>query len=293
MLKDRRTRFVCVLAFVAMIAWAGVLLPTRKSLEVTFLDVGDGLCTILRTPSGRTMVMDCGTSSWRNPGSVGRTLAAPYLQSMGLDSVDVVVLSHPHSDHESGMPSLMKLEPARLALDIHARLHSHEYKEFIAAVKTCHAKYRIAHRGQVLDLGDGVKAQILNPPPNADAEDLNDESMVLRVTYKRAAILLDADAGDTAEDDILNSRADVRAQVLQVGHHGSNTATSARWLSEVRPKIAIISCARHSRYHFPSWQVLGRLAACGARTYVTGRCGAVTISTDGEKIRVDTFRRFR
>ena len=259
---------------------------------MTFLDVGDGLCAILRTPSGRTMVMDCGTSSWRNGSSVGRTLAAPYLQSMGLDSVDVIALSHPHADHECGLPSLMKLEPPRMVLDIHARLGSREYREFRSAVRACHANYRIARRGQVLDLGDGVKAQILNPSAGSEA-DLNDESMVLRVTYKRAAILLAADAGEVAENDILNSGADVRAQVLQVGHHGSNSATSARWLSEVRPKIAVISCSRFSHYHFPSRHVLGRLASCGARTYVTGRCGAVTISTDGERIRVGTFKGYR
>lgn len=293
MLRDRRTQILSIAALVAVLAWSGVLAPSSRTLQVTFLDVGDGLCTILRTPTGRTLVMDCGTSSWRNSASVGKTLAAPYLRSLGLDAVDVVVLSHPHSDHECGLPGLMKLEPPRMVLDIGPKWRSKEHKEFLRAVRSCGAKYRIARRGQTLDLGDGVKATILNPSPEADPADLNEESIVMRVTYKRVAIMLDADAGSTAEKDILDSGANVRAQVLQVGHHGSDSATSAEWLAAVRPKVAIISCARRSQYHFPSRRVTGRLASCGARTYVTGRSGAVTVTTDGASVRVSPFRSIR
>lgn len=290
MLRDKRTQVLAVAILIAIAAWTGVLLPARRSLEITFLDVGDGLCTIMRTPSGRTLVMDCGTSSWRDSASIGRKLAVPYLQSLGLDAVDVVVLSHPHSDHDSGLPGLMKLEPARLVLDIGAKRGAPEYKAFLATVRSSHARYRKARRGQVLDLGDGVRAEILNPSPDADFADLNNESMVLRVTYRHAAILLAADAGEAAERAILDSGANVRAQVLQVGHHGSKSATSPQWLAAVRPRIAIISCARYSHYGFPSRQTTTRLSSCGARTYVTGRCGAVTVVTDGSSISVDTFR---
>lgn len=265
-------------------------MPGSNQLTVTFLDVGDGLCTIVRTPSGRTMVVDCGTSSWHDSTSVGRKLAGPYLQSLGVDSIDVVVLSHPHSDHESGLAGLLKLEPARLVLDTGVKSRSPEYRAFISSARVSGARYRAVRRGQVLDLGDGVKAEILSPPADADYADLNNRSMVLRVTYKRSAILLAADAGEVAERAILDTKTNVRAQVLQVGHHGSRDATSPEWLSAVRPSIAVISCARYSRYHFPSTEVTRRLSSCGARTYITGRCGAVSIASDGESVRVDTFK---
>lgn len=294
MLRDNRIRVVAVAVLAAAALWLNVLLGAPGVLQITFLDVGDGLCTIVRTPAGRTLVMDCGTSSWGDHSAeVGTKLVAPYLQRLGLNSIDVAVLSHPHLDHDVGFPGLLKAEPAELVLDCGARSMSPEYKAFLTAVKATHARFRTARRGQVIDMGDGVRAKVLNPPPDAHHMDLNDRSIVIRVTYKKVAVLLAADASEAAEQDMLKSGLNVRAQVLQVGHHGSRQASSPDWLAAVRPRIAVISCGRRSQYHFPSRVVLDRLTACGARTYVTGRCGAVTIITDGEAIRVDTVRKTR
>lgn len=271
--------------------WLSVLLTAPRNLQITFLDVGDGLCTVVRTPAGRTLLMDCGTSSWGDHNAaVGPKLVAPYLQRLGLNWIDVAVLSHPHSDHDCGFPGLLKVEPAKLVVDCGVRSRSPEYKAFLKAVKDAHARYRTARRGQVIDMGDGVRAQILGPSPNKRYTDLNDRSIVLRVTYRRVVVLLAGDASDEAEQEMLKAGLNVRAQVLQVGHHGSRQATSAQWLAAVRPGIAVISCARRSRYHFPSRLVTDRLRGCGARTYTTGQSGAVTITTDGETIRVDTVR---
>ena len=234
--------------------------------------------------------MDCGTSSWRDDSAVGSKLAGPYLQRLGLDSIDVAVLSHPHSDHDSGFAGLLKLEPADLVLDCGAKCKSPEYIAFMKAVRANRARFRIARRGMVIDMRDGVQAQVLDPSPNVRYTNLNDRSIVLRIIYKRVAILLAADASEPAEQDMLRAGLNVRAQVLQVAHHGSREATSAPWLAAVRPRIAIISCARRSRYAFPSRLTLDRLASCGARTYATSQYGAVTITTDGETIRVETVR---
>lgn len=288
--RDRRTQLVAAAGLVAVVVWLSVAFSGPRPLEVTFFDVGDGLCMFVHTPSGKTMMVDCGSSSWRDNASVGRKLVVPYLQSLGLDGIDVAVLTHPHADHASGFPGLLKMEPARLVLECGANYNSPEHKAFLKAVKASPARYRIARRGQVLDMGDGVTARILDPAPNVEYPNLNDDSIVMKITYKRVAVLLDADAGKAAERDMLDSGADVRAQVLQVGHHGSRDATSPAWLSAVQPRIAIISCARYSHYGFPSREVLGRLDSLGTRTYSTGRCGAVTVSTDGDSIDVRTVR---
>ena len=288
--RDSRTRILVIAGLIAIAVWLSVAFSGPRPLEVTFFDVGDGLCAFVRSPSGKTLIVDCGSSSWRDNTSVGRKLVVPYLQSLGLDGIDAAVLTHPHADHASGFPGLLKMKPARLVLECGARYPSPEHKAFIKAIKASHARYRIARRGQVLDMGDGVKARILDPSPDIDYANLNDDSIVMRITYKHVAVLLAADAGRAAELDIIDSGADVRAQVLQVGHHGSRDATSPEWLSAVQPRIAVISCARRSRYGFPSRQVLDRLSSCGARTYPTGRYGAVTISTDGDSISVRTLQ---
>lgn len=291
MLHDNRVRVIGIAALAAVALWLSVLVGAPRDLQVTFLDVGDGLCAVVRTPAGRALVMDCGTSSWGDHNdAVGSKLVAPYLQRLGLNSIDVAVLSHPHIDHDVGFAGLFKSIPANLVLDCGAECANPEYKAFLAAVRKTRARFRIARRGQVIDMGDGVRAHILNPPPDARYPSLNDRSIALRITYKKVALLLTADASEAAEQEMLNAGLNVRAQVLQVGHHGSRQASSPVWLAAVRPRIAVISCARRSQYHFPSRMVLDRLRACGARTYVTGRCGAVTITTDGEAIRVDTVR---
>ncbi len=289
--RDKHVRAVGFAVIVAVGLWLNVFFTAPRNLEFTFLDVGDGLCTVMRTPSGRTLIMDCGTCSWRNNNSaIGKKLVAPFLQRSGLDTIDVAVLSHPHADHYSGFAGLFKLKPAKLVIGCGARSKNPDYKIFSNSVKASHARYRIAKRGQVIDMGDGVKARILSPDPKTYYDDLNDRSIVLRVTYKRVAVLLTADAGDQAEQEMLKSGQNVRAQVLQVGHHGSRRATSSPWLAAVRPHIAVISCARRSRYHFPSRTVTSRLRGFGARTYTTGQCGAVTVTTDGETIRVNSVR---
>ena len=288
--RDRRTQFLSIAALIGVLAWLSVLFSGPRPLEVTFFDVGDGLCAVVRSPSGHTLVMDCGTSGRRDNTYIGRKLVAPYLQSLGLDGVDVAVLTHPHADHASGFAGLLKMEPAALVLECGAKYGNPEHKAFLKAVRACGARYRIARRGQVVDMGDGVTARILDPSPDVKYTNLNDNSIVMRVTYKRVAILLAADATEAAERDMLDSGINLRAQVLQVGHHGSRDATSPQWLAAVQPRIAIISCARRSHYGFPSRQVLDRLASINARTYSTGQYGAVTISTDGDAIDVRTVR---
>lgn len=284
---------IFIAALVALAIWTGTTFPRSDVLTVTFLDVGEGLCTVVITPSGKTMVMDCGTSSWRNNDSIGERLAATYLQQHGVDAIDVAVLSHPHEDHISGLGSLLAVKPAKLVLDIGAKHPSTYYREFLKQVEISGARYRIAVRGQSLDMGDGVRVEILNPGPNTTYSDLNNQSAVLRVTYKKTSFMLAADAEEEAERDIIESGADLHSQVLQVGHHGSRSSSSTDWLDAVRPKIAVISCGYHNRYGHPAPQAIERLQSSGARIYRTDRQGAVQLTSDGQTIRVETFKRLK
>ena len=279
-----------LLCALAVVVWLIALLPRPRTMNVTFFDVGDGLCTLVRTPSGRTLVVDCGTSSWRNTSSVGPRLVAQYLQSQGISSIDALILTHPHSDHLSGIPGLLRLEPARLVMDAGDGGRTTEYWAFVRARRACRARYRRLTRGQTLDMGDGVTAHVLSPAPDSSFADDNDQSIVLRIRYGGTSVLLEGDAGEEAEKRMIASDANLRAQVLQVGHHGSAHSTTPQWLSRVRPSVAIISCSSRSRYGFPSRRVLDRLTSCGVRTYTTARSGAVTVTTDGASIRVGTFR---
>lgn len=287
---DRAALMVAAAVALAAGIWISVLLPREPTLTVTFLDVGEGLNAVVRSPSGATMVFDCGTSTWRNPEVVGEKVTASYLQSQGVDIIDVAVLSHPHADHVSGYAGLLNLKPTRLVLDTGAAHPSPHYKRFLAAVKRCGATYRVAHRGQTIDLGGGALAQVLSPGPEHAHEDLNNRSVVLRITYRSVAILLAADAGVEAEACMLEAGLPLRSQVLQVGHHGSDDSTSPEWLAAVAPGLAIISCGRSNSYGHPSSEVVSRLRSAGARVYRTDHDGAVTITTNGVVVRARSMR---
>ncbi|MCL5104466.1 MAG: MBL fold metallo-hydrolase [Armatimonadetes bacterium] len=284
MLRDRRLQVILAALLITAGIWVYALVSRPKLLSVTVMDVGEGLSVVVRSPSGRTLVMDCGTCSWRDNESVGESVVVPYLKSQGVDHIDVAVLSHPHADHVSGYAGLIRAVPARLVLDIGTRSRSPLYRRFLATTKRVRARYRIARRGQNIDLGDGVRALVLSPKPGKLYSDLNERSIVLRITYKRASFLLEGDAGEETEREMIESRMPVRAQVLQVGHHGSADSSSSKWLAAVRPAIAVISCGRRNNYGHPSRKTLSRLASTGARIYRTDRNGAVCLTSDGESI---------
>lgn len=293
MLRDKRLLVLAALIVVTAAIWTSVLSADQETLRVTFLDVGEGLCTVVRSPSGKTLVMDCGTSSWGKDGSVGEKLVAPYLQSMGVDRIDVAILSHPHSDHISGYPDLLKLKPANMVLDIGARHASPIYRRFLNTVKKSGAKYRIAKCGQSIDMGDGVIAEVLSPDPRHSYTDLNNRSMAIRIIFEDVAFLLAADTEEDAEQLMLESDIKLNSQVLQVGHHGSSSSTSNQWLEAVKPQVAVISCGRRNQYHHPSIETLRRLNNAGVRIYRTDKHGAVSFTTDGNVIRVHTLRKNR
>ena len=137
--------------------------------------------------------------------------------------------------------------------------------------------------------------EVLNPDDSAvDPEDessVNDHSVVLRLTYRRAGVLFAADAGEEAEESIIGARGSIRSAVLKVGHHGSSGSTSEIWLKAVRPRVAVISVGRRNPFGHPSASTLQRLVDCGARVFRTDRDGAVTITTDGRDLHVSTTRR--
>jgi len=289
--RDRRVLVLVAVSVATAAIWAYALLPGARQLELTILDVGEGLSMVLRTPSGRTMVVDCGTSSWRDDESVGTKLVAPYLQSLGVDTIDVAVLTHPHADHLVGYAGLLAAKPAKLVLDIGQKSRSPYYKRFLRAVKACGARYRIARRGQSLDMGDGIVVHVLNPDPARRYENLNDKSIAMRVVFKQVAFLLAGDTQETAESYMLRSRMPLRSDVLQVGHHGSDGGTTSEWIAAVRPRVAVVSCGRRNEYGHPSRDVVRRLTASGARVFRTDKDGAVCVTTDGREIRVRRFGR--
>lgn len=284
---SRQSVLLAVLIIVAAWIWQEALrLPTTGVFEATFLSVGQGDCCVIRSPSGRTMLVDGGTEG---SGGAGYNFIEPHLRRQGINTIDVLVLTHPHADHLNGLLPVVNDFRVGMVLDPAIPHPSKTYRDFLRAVRERGIPFRKAVRGQVIDLGDGTRAEVLNPPPqhlSGTEDDVNNNSIVLRVTCGTLSIMLTGDAGRDAEAAMLESARSLKCNVLKVGHHGSNDATSDAWLDAVEPEVAIISVGRSNPFGHPRKEIVERLSRRGIKLYRTDRDGAVSVTLRDNRLYV-------
>jgi len=295
-LLEEKERAALSLACLVMAGiWAWALWPRPPALSVTFLNVGQGDAAVVRTPSGRTAVIDCGPGPTQAGGfDAGARVVVPFLRREGVNRIDALILTHPHEDHVGGAMSVVRNFQIDSVLDSGIAHPTGCYGELLGQIEARAIPYRRVRRGQAIDFHDGVRMEVLNPPPGAAAADgesaLNNSSVVLRITYGDVSFLMAGDAEKQAELDMLSACRELSAQVLKVGHHGSSKATSLEWLAAVRPQFAVISVGWRNPFGHPGSDTLKRLEEAGAEVYRTDRNGGITITTDGRRIAVRTSR---
>ncbi|HUL48546.1 MAG TPA: DNA internalization-related competence protein ComEC/Rec2 [Gemmatimonadales bacterium] len=262
-------------------------LDVCRCLQVFFLDVGQGDAALLRTPENHWIVIDGGP---RTPDAdAGRRTVIPFLRRARAGGVSIVVATHGDADHLGGLPAVIQTFPPRLVLEPGEPLGRPLYLEFLAAVEATGARYRAARSGDRIAL-DGVTLDVLSPDSAWIARplDVNEHGVVLRVTYGSVRLLFQADAGLPVEAHLAGRVGSV--ELLKVGHHGSHSATSDAWLTELAPHDAVISVGRHNHYGHPAPEVVARLAQHGITVMRTDRDGTITFSTDGARAH-DVFAR--
>lgn len=281
--------------------------PDAGKLRVIAVDVGQGDCTLVITPGGRTLLIDGGgTSDEAAAGEtdVGAKIVVPFLEYLGINTVDVLVATHPHGDHVGGLAAVLRGPQIGLVLDGTTLPYpSPAYTEFRSLVGRKQIACARAVRGQTLDLGDNVRVLVLNPPPdsaygtaalygtNSDDATINNYSVSLQIDYGQTRFILTGDAQNEAEAAMLDAHDDLRCDVLKAGHHGSKNATGDDWLSRLQPRHAVISCGRHNHFGHPAPATLARLGAHGAQVFRTDHQGAVTFVSDGKTVTAHPFLR--
>lgn len=190
-----------------------------------------------------------------------------------------------------GFPSLFHALRPDIVIAPGSTENSAAYRRFTRSVKSAHCIYRVAHDGQSIHLGNDVAVQVLDPFGSSKTATVNERCIVLRLVYKSTAFVFAGDAGTEEELSILRTHKSMRAQVLQVGHHGSATSTSASWLAAIKPQIAVVSCGRNNIYGHPAVSTVTRICSTGARLYRTDRDGAVIFHSDGRTIVASSIRR--
>jgi competence protein ComEC len=272
-------------AAVAVIAWLP-LLPSRvHGAELHMIDVGQGDALALRTPRGRWVLFDAGRE-WSG-GDAGRSAVIPYLRRHGGEVV-AFVLSHPHADHVGGASSVLRALRPRQYWDAAFAGGSDAYRRSLETARVLRAEWRRVHAGDSLVV-DGVRVRFLAPDSawTVGLRDPNEASTVALVSYGAVRFLLVGDAERAEEDWLARSfGGDLRADVLKVGHHGSSTSSSARFLDLVRPRLALVSVGLGNSYGHPSADVLRALADAGAEVVRTDLSGSAVVRTDGRRITV-------
>lgn len=268
---------LCAFLLLCSIQW-----PTGQ-LQLTCIDVGQGECIYLRTPSGHHYLIDCGSSS---VGQVAEYRILPYLKTEKVTQLTGIFLSHYDADHISGLQAILEAYGVTYLFlpDVSATTTDAEIVLNLAASYGTEVRYW--KKGDVMTDG-AVSMQCLHPVTDANTEDSNALSMVLKVEYGEFDALLTGDLPMEAENDILNVVGN--CDVLKVGHHGSSTSTGEPLLEIVQPQIALISCGENNRYGHPAQEVLDRLEKAGSQVYITAEGGALTVTTNGENIVVTNF----
>ena len=276
---------ISVLAVVVAVAvWTVALSRPEGMLKVIFADVGQGDMTIITTPSGRTIVVDGGP----DPERAIQVLDAqmPFWKR----TLSLVVLSHPHSDHVSGLSEILRRYDVERILESRSKYESADYMAWSRLVGSEGAQLLEARPGTRLSFPGGVEVHVLGPP---DATvNANDASVVVRVVYGNASFLLTGDVFREGERWLLGSGQILDSDVLKVAHHGSDTSSSAPFLSAVSPRAAVISAGQDNRFGHPAPEVVERLEGLmsASRIFKTFESGTITFETDGETMWVKTER---
>lgn len=275
--KNFRYYFLGVLFLGAVFIWYAVLAETRNGLKVAFLDVGQGDAIFIEAPNGNQILVDGGPNK-----AVLRELAKqmPFYDR----NIDGIILTHPHLDHYAGLNEVMKKYKVNLEMDSGTKNKGAGFVEFENLIKDKSVKRLYAKRGMRINLDKDLYLDILLPVVNNENLSEHDGMLVSRLVYKNNSFLLAGDMEDNLENFLLVLGDNLKSDVLKIGHHGSKTSTSEKFLGWVNPRLAVISVGKNNKYGHPHKEVTERLARFEIPTLRTDEKGTLVFKSNGEKI---------
>lgn len=255
--------------------------PVDSDFAVYYLDVGQSDCTIV-TCDEEVLMIDCGTLNQLN------TIRQSLL-SLDIKKIDYMVISHQHDDHMGSATEIINdynvenfIMP-RLAQS--NNVTSKTYNVLINTINDNNITKIPAQNCKEFMIGE-ARVEILSP--NSQSNNLNNMSVVLKITYGETEFLFQGDSETKIENDLIRADYDIDVDVLKIGHHGSKTSTSSKYLEATSPEIAVISSGYGNNYGHPNGEILKRLDGSEITTFITSLNGDIVISSNGEKITVNT-----
>ena len=248
-----------------------------NSLSVHFLDVGQGDSIFIELPNSQTMLIDAG-ENYHGEGIIN------YINNCGYSKIDYLVATHPHSDHIGSMAYIVRnFEIGEIYMP-KVSITTATYENLLNSISKKGLKIKSAAAGMNITYFDDFTADII-APEEIDEKNLNNSSIVIKMTFGNKSFLF---MGDAEKSEINSITADVFADVLKVGHHGSRTSTTADFLEMVQPSIAVISCGIDNDYGHPHESTLKFLNDINCEIYRTDKDKTITVTTDGNTLNVQT-----
>lgn len=277
---------VTIAVFAVMISFlmsaCSMFTPEEKKLEapkdsmtVSFVDVGQGDCIFVALPNGENMLVDCGEYSERDT-------VEGFLLDNGVSRIDYLVATHPHADHMGGMAHIIKNFDIGEFFMPDKEADSKAFITMLEALDEKKVKSTLVRDGDIIFEDDSFRCDVLSPVLD-EYDETNDVSVILKLSCGEKSFLL---TGDAEEYAIRQMDADLNADVLKVGHHGSVTSTTEEFLDDVSPSYAVICCGKDNSYGHPHKEVLELLKEKNIKVYRTDTDGTVAFICDGNNIEI-------
>lgn len=246
-------------------------------LKVHYLDVGQGDSIFIELPNNETMLIDA-AESYQSENIIN------YLKNLNYQKIDYVIGTHPHTDHIGGLKDIINTFEIGKIYMPKVVSTTKTYENLLMAIKDKNLKINTAKAGTSIIDTDALKINIL-APNNSTYTELNNYSAVTKITYGTTKFLFMGDAEKLSENEI---KEDVTADVIKIGHHGSNTSSSINFIKKVNAKYGIISVGLNNKYNLPKEETVTNWENSGTKIYLTSINGTITAISDGTNIKIES-----
>ena len=293
-IKKSRKEFIAILSIPVLIGV--IVIYTPKNLKIYFVDVGQGDCTVIKTPKNKTILIDGGGSEFSDF-NVGKNTLMPYLLDRKIYIIDYIFFSHLDLDHAQGLFYILENMKVKNIVIGKQFEKNKNYEEFIKLTKNLNLN--VVQAGEKIEIEKDFYFDILWPrKANFIKENVvNNNSMVCKLKYKKFSMLFTGDIEEIAEKEIINTYKGkeylLKADCLKVAHHGSKTSSKKEILELIKPKVALIGVGKNNKFGHPSNVTLENLNKINAKIYRTDIMGEITIKSNGENFYINKMNKIK
>ena len=265
-------------------------LDLSKKLRVSFLDVGQGDCSVIQTPEGKIILVDCGRTSFTS--NSGERTIAPYLRRTGSDRIDILIITHLHLDHIGGIKYLLENFDIGKIIESGQRFPTAFTETMDSLIEIKNIPREVVRSGDYINDLNDMRFYFLFPDNKfvnssgiTIGNNLNNGSVAFILKFRETEIFFTGDIEKESERFICDTYSEfLKTDVLKVAHHGSITSTTIPFIIRNKPDYAVISCGMYNKFKHPSDIILNRLEKSGSKIFRTDVQGAALLESDGDKI---------